>query len=47
MNMKLCNVLSDTTGQTGMAIIDGILADERDLATLTVAKRRVPIVRWS
>jgi transposase len=30
MNVKLNNVLSDITGQTGMMIIDAILAGERD-----------------
>lgn len=30
MNLKLTNVLSDITGRTGMAILDAILAGERD-----------------
>jgi transposase len=40
MNLKLNNVLSDITGHTGMAIIDAILAGERDPAVL--AKLRDP-----
>jgi transposase len=40
MNVKLNNVLSDITGQTGMAIIDAILAGQRDPVTL--AKLRDP-----
>jgi transposase len=34
MNVKLSNVLSDITGQTGMAILDAILAGERDVVRL-------------
>ena len=34
MNVKLNNVLSDITGQTGMAIIEAILAGERDPVVL-------------
>jgi transposase len=34
MNVKLNNVLSDITGQTGMAIIEAILAGERDPVAL-------------
>lgn len=40
MNVKLANVLSDITGQTGMAILRAILAGERDPAKL--AKLRDP-----
>lgn len=40
MNLKLNNVLSDITGQTGMAIVGAILAGERDPVTL--AKLRDP-----
>ena len=34
MNLQLANVLSDLTGQTGLAILDAILGGERDGATL-------------
>jgi transposase len=34
MNLQLANVLSDLTGQTGLAIIDAILGGERDGAKL-------------
>lgn len=40
MNVKLSNVISDVTGQTGMAIIQAILDGERDPVTL--AKHRDP-----
>lgn len=40
MNVKLSNVISDVTGQTGMAIIQAILDGERD--PLTLAKLRDP-----
>ncbi len=40
MNLKLNNVLSDITGMTGMAIIDAILAGQRD--PLTLARLRDP-----
>lgn len=36
MNVKLNNVLSDITGTTGQAIVDAILAGERDPATLAL-----------
>ena len=45
MNVKLNNVLSDITGLTGMAIIDAILAGQRD--PLTLAKLRDPRCRNS
>ena len=35
MNLRLDNVVSDITGQTGMAIIKAILAGERDAAKLS------------
>ena len=34
MNLQLANVISDITGRTGLAIIDAILAGERNGATL-------------
>lgn len=40
MNVKLGNVISDITGQTGLAIIDAILSGERDPVEL--AKLRDP-----
>ena len=40
MNLKLNNVLSDITGLTGMAIIDAILAGERDPKTLAAHRDR-------
>ena len=45
MNVKLGHVISDVTGVSGLAIIDAILAGERDLRTL--AKLRDPRVRAS
>jgi transposase len=45
MNIKLGHVISDVTGVSGLAIIDAILAGERDLRTL--AKLRDPRVRAS
>ncbi len=38
MNLKLCNVISDITGTTGMAIIRDIVAGKRD--ALSLAKHR-------
>ena len=38
MNLQLANVLSDLTGETGMAIIDAILAGERDGAKLAALR---------
>jgi transposase len=40
MNIKLDKVLSDITGTTGMAILDAILAGERDAATLAKFRDR-------
>jgi transposase len=34
MNIQLANVISDITGKTGLAIVDGILAGERDCEKL-------------
>lgn len=34
MNLQLHHVISDITGQTGLAIVDAILAGERDPRTL-------------
>lgn len=45
MNVKLNNVLSDITGQTGLAIIDAILAGQRDPVAL--AKLRDPRCKHS
>lgn len=40
MNVQLANVISDITGETGLTIIDAILAGERDARAL--AKRKGP-----
>jgi len=45
MNIKLSHVISDLTGVSGLAIVDAILAGERDLRKL--AKLRDPRVRAS
>jgi transposase len=45
MNLQLHHVISDVTGTTGLAIIDAILAGERDPATL--AGLRDPRIRAS
>ena len=45
MNLQLANVISDITGQTGLAIIDAILAGERDPRRL--AGLRDPRIRAS
>lgn len=45
MNLRLHHVISDITGQTGMAILDRILAGERDPVTL--AKLRDKRIRAS
>src|SRR5580658_6228177 len=45
MNVKLSHVISDLTGVSGLAIVDAILAGERDLRKL--AKLRDPRVRAS
>ena len=45
MNVQLANVISDITGVTGLAIIDAILAGERDARTL--AKLRGPQIKAS
>jgi len=39
MNVKLTEVVSDVTGRTGMAIIEGILAGERDPEQLSEHRR--------
>jgi transposase len=38
MNVQLANVISDISGETGLAIIDAILAGERDARTLAKLK---------
>jgi transposase len=38
MNIQLANVISDLTGRTGLAIIDGILGGERDGAKLATLR---------
>ena len=38
MNLQLHNVLSDLTGKTGLAILDAILAGERDTAKLAALR---------
>lgn len=38
MNVQLANVISDITGETGLAIIDAILAGERDARALAKLK---------
>lgn len=43
MNLQIHHVISDITGTTGLAIVDAILAGERDPATL--AKRRDPRIK--
>jgi transposase len=40
MNLQLHHVISDITGLTGLAIIDAILAGERDPATLAALRNR-------
>jgi transposase len=45
MNVKLSHVISDLTGVSGLAILDGILSGERDLRKL--AQRRDPRVKAS
>lgn len=40
MNVKLSGVLSDTSGQSGLAIIDAILSGQRDAASLAALKDR-------
>jgi transposase len=40
MNLQLHNVLSDLTGKTGLAILDAILAGERDTHKLAALKDR-------
>src|SRR4051794_35853812 len=40
MNIQLANVLSDLTGQTGLAIIDAILGGERDGAKLAQLRHK-------
>src|SRR5438034_10215690 len=43
MNLQIQHVMSDLTGTTGLAIVDAILAGERDPAVL--AQRRDPRIR--
>src|SRR5271169_1470460 len=43
MNLQIQHVISDLTGTTGLAIVDAILAGERDPAVL--AQRRDPRIR--
>src|SRR5438105_11811774 len=38
MNVQLTNVISDISGETGLAIIDAILAGQRDAETLATLK---------
>ena len=38
MNLQLHHVISDITGMTGLAIIDAMLAGERDPATLAALR---------
>lgn len=38
MNLQIHNVISDLTGVTGLAILDAILADERDPQKLAALK---------
>jgi len=45
MNVQLHHVISDLTGQTGLAIVDAILAGERDAQRL--ARRRDPRIKVS
>ena len=45
MNVQLANVISDISGETGLAIIDAILAGERDARTL--AKLKGPRIQAS
>lgn len=40
MNLQLHHVISDITGMTGLAIIDAILAGERDASTLAALRNR-------
>ena len=40
MNLQLHHVISDITGMTGLAIIDAILAGERDATTLAALRNR-------
>jgi transposase len=49
MNLQLHQVISDITGQTGMAIVEAILAGERDPRTLAGCGMSAsrPVRRWS
>ena len=41
MNLQIQHVISDFTGTTGLAIVDAILAGERDPAVLAILRDRI------